>query len=133
MPEPSNSGLVTRSVQARRFFSRPSAARISAPEHCEAMSWRWGSRRMRASIAGSSAMVSVWVPLPTTTASALAAKSSGRWASTTTPFLEATRPVGAVIQAFQPWGRSRFRRFETTKESISLKPSKVRTAICMAL
>jgi hypothetical protein len=46
--------------------------------------------------------------LPIITASAFAAKSSRRWACTTTPFIELTTLPGKVMNAFQHFGRSRF-------------------------
>jgi hypothetical protein len=54
-----------------------------------------------------------------------------RSAFTTTPFIEVTAWAGDVMNALQPLIRNRFRIWATTNESISLKPSKVNTAICM--
>ncbi len=88
---------------------------------------------MRDSIAGSAAISRVRMPLPMITASASAANSSGFWRRMVTPFSEVTSSVGDVMCAAQPFARSRLRMEEATNESISLKPSNVRTAICTRL
>src|SRR5687768_14680496 len=63
------------------------------------------------------------------TASASFANSIGRCAPTQTPFMDWTDSAGQTISAFQPARFTRFKMWSATKESISLKPSNVRTAI----
>ena len=71
------------------------------------------------------------MPLPNSTASASLANSSGCCAWIVTPFIEVTFAEGLAISAFQPLAASRFSRPRATKESISLKPSKVTMATRM--
>src|SRR5262245_7471014 len=65
------------------------------------------------------------------TASASAAKLSGFCRRTETPFIDVTSTSGEVMYAIHPFPCSRFRIAAATNESSSLKPSKVKTAICM--
>jgi hypothetical protein len=76
-------------------------------------------------------MSRVFMPLPMSTKSASRAKESGFWRSIYTPFMDVTVGVGLVISASQPGSFTRFRIADATKESSSLNPSKVRTAMRM--
>jgi hypothetical protein len=86
---------------------------------------------MRESMSGSAAISRVLIPLPTRTASARDANSSGRWRRMVTPFIDVTSGVGEAMCASQPLALMRLRIAAATNESSSLKPSNVRTAICM--
>ncbi|MNT51423.1 hypothetical protein D3C72_1883870 [compost metagenome] len=72
------------------------------------------------------------IPLPIRMASASARNSSGFWRWIVTPAIEVTSGVGQVMWAAQPCGFILFRMPAAMKLSSSLKPSRVRMAICMA-
>src|SRR5882724_9089194 len=65
------------------------------------------------------------------TASALLACASVDWACTTTPFIEVTLDSGQQSVTRQPGRLTRLRIASATIESSSLKPWKVRMAMCM--
>jgi hypothetical protein len=83
-------------------------------------------------MAGSEITLLVCMPLPTTTTSAAHASSRLAIDSITTPFFERTRGVGVAMDTRQPDFSTRLRMPSAIRESSSLKPSKVRIAMCTA-
>ena len=71
-------------------------------------------------MAGSAITSRVWVPLPTTTASASHASSRLAIDSITTPFIERTRGDGGAIDTRQPGFLTRLRTPSAMSESSSL-------------
>ena len=72
------------------------------------------------------------MPLPTMTASAPGTSARLDWAWTTTPFIDVTIGSGQQRVTRQPGFLMRLRTPKATNESSSLKPWKVRMAMCMA-
>ena len=72
------------------------------------------------------------IPLPTITASAVAASSSVDWALIVTPFIEVTSASGQQIVTRQLGFLIRFKTPSAMKESSSLNPWKVRMAMCIS-
>jgi hypothetical protein len=130
-PAASTHGLVVRSVHAGTPSSSPSLASTSAPEHCAPSSCRDGSSCSCAIKAASATTSRVCMPLPTITASASLASRRDACASSTTPFIDRTRAEGLAIDTRQPGVLMRLRMPSAMSESSSLKPSKVRMAMCM--
>src|SRR3990167_1816764 len=132
-PASCTQGLVVRSVQAGRPSSRPSLASTSVPEHCAPSSCRAGSSRSCAIKAASATTSRVCMPLPTMTASAAQASPKVVCASITTRFMDVTRAAGQAMDTRQPGFLTRLRMPRAMSESSSLKPSKVRMAMCMGM
>ncbi|WP_445189486.1 hypothetical protein ACTXG6_20930 [Pseudonocardia sp. Cha107L01] len=130
-PQSSTNGRLVVSVHTGIDPSRPSFASTSAPEHWEPISWRVGSSGSASSRAGSATTSRVRMPLPTSTTSASAMNSSGRWPTTSTPFMDVTAVVGVVMYALSPAPRARLISAEAMKLSSSLNPSNVTMATCM--
>ena len=124
-------GFVVRSVHAGKLPIKPSFASSNVPEHCAPITWREGLRSICDSISSSAAISRVLTPLPISTASASRTNANGFCRSTMTPFIDVTRSVGDVICAAHPFGFNRLRIAAAINESSSLKPSNVKTAICI--
>jgi hypothetical protein len=73
------------------------------------------------------------MPLPTMTASAAQASAREAVACSVTPFIDCTVSLGAARLTRQPGFLMRLSTPSAISESSSLKPSKVRIAMCIGL